>query len=493
MCLSLIAAIITFQGATVSENPRYLSPVEIRLSVTGQWENPYDPNDVSVSARVVGTKDVATDVPGFWMVPYQLVEGEARPAAEGEWRIRFAPWNTGPYSVFVRGFDRQGPGEMGKMSFRVEGYEKGKEPPAFGYVIPAEKLPYFEVERKPFVPVGCYLTEAPTKADAIAALLHRAAEAGADFVSIPLYVPGWKLEQRLQQYDQEAAWRLDYLLETAQRIGLRVFLRLEGGDAWTPSGWSQNPYAKDRGGPCATRDEFWSALRPRQMYKKFLQYLIARNAWRSSLLGIQFFDDVAPPAYWLDEMSQVVYDLHPYLVVQAAIRTEEESLDSKRLNTWALPQGALLSTWRNRTKKPILVIPSRSEDPIAQAWRQLFGGASAALAYGIPPKGSLAPLRALVGELPWGGPVDTRKLDTDGFGSALLFDSVVAAYVESPKAGEVLTLPVRRDGTYEGSWRDSRTGQTLPGSVRGAWKREARVVTPNAAGPIVFVAKRVGG
>ncbi|GIV02835.1 MAG: hypothetical protein KatS3mg015_1665 [Fimbriimonadales bacterium] len=492
MLLAVLAASIAFHGATVSDDPRYLSPVEIHVAVEGKWDNPFDPNEVSVWARVVGTRDVATDVPGFWMVPYETTEDSFQQAGKGEWRIRFAPWNTGAYGVFVRGFDREGPGELEKVGFRVEGFEKGKEPLGFGYVIPSENRPTFEVEQKPFVPVGCYLEDLPTKPSEIEAILRKVAETGSDFVSVPLYGMGWRLERRLLDYDQEAAWRVDWLLETAQRLGLRVFARLEGGQDLNGAGWSRHPYAKERNGPCATLQDFWTSLPARQLYKKFLRYFVARNAWRSSLMGIQFFDGVAPPAYWLDEMSQVVYELHPYLVVQAALRTADNDLDSKRLNTWVLPESAVLSTWRNKTKKPILLVPAQTDDPVAQAWRQLFAGASAAVGYGVPSKGALAPLRDLISALPWAEGADARKVETDGFAATLLFDSAMAVYLQSPKAGAMLTVPLRRSGTYEGVWRDCKTGAPISEQTRNSWKDQAEITMPETGSPAVFVAKRTG-
>jgi hypothetical protein len=497
-----LAAGITFQGATVPERASVYLPVEVRIQASGNWKNPYDPAEVSVSARVVGSRDVTADVPALWFEGYEWSDGQWTPTGERGWRLRFAPWNAGGYGLFVRGFDIDGPGELSKVSLQVSAVVKNTEPPAYGFVEPSEGRPAFTIARKEaFVPIGVYLDSLPSTPPDIERLVAKVQESGANLMSVPLYVEGWALERQLLFYDQLAAKRLDVLLEAAQQKGVRVLLRVEGGSKEGEGlPVSLRAYENPEGGACKTLDEFWTSLRARQVYKKKLRYLIARNAWRSSLFGIQFFDGVAPPSWWLDEMAQLVYDLHPYLVVQAAERNEQVAGDSMRLNLAILPSAADLRRWRERSKKPALIIPKQSDGAdVRQAWRDVLAGASGAMTWGFPAAGSLGPLRDALHTLPWTtAPVDAHRIESSfAFAAALISDSAVVVYVEgAPRVESALPqtirVPIRRNGTYESIWRDALTGETLVAAVRARWQGSAELVVPRFDSAAVCILRRVG-
>lgn len=493
---------ISFERANVSEGARVYLPVEIEIQAQGRWTNPFDPGEVSVSARVVGPREVAADVPAFWFEGYEWRDGRLSPTGVSGWRLRFAPWSAGGYALFIRGFDLDGPGELPKVGFDVRSVPEGNEPPGYGFVEPVKDRPAFtSARREPFVPVGVYLDSLPLAPTDIQRLVARAVESGANFISAPVFEPGWALEsESLLSYNQQAAHRLDVLLAMAQEQGVHVLLRLEGGrvePGALPA--SLGAYSIERGGPCRTLDEFWSSLRARQIYKKKLRYIVARNAWRSSMLGLQFFEGVAPPSWWLDEMAQLVYDLHPYLVVQAAERTEQVAGDSLRLNLAVLSSGADLRRWRERSKKPALLIPSQGPADVRQAWRDLMTGASGAMTRGFPARGSLAPLRDAAHQLPWTtAPVDAQRVESlYPFSASLLSDSVALLYVEGSPTVEstlpqMLRIPIRRDGTYEVQWSDALTGEALGEPSRQRYRESAVVPVPRFESAAFCVLRRVG-
>lgn len=497
-----LGAGITFQAAIVPNNATVFMPFEVQIQATGKWRNPYDSAEVSVSARVVGSRDVAADVPAFWLEEYEWSDGQWRATGESGWRLRFAPWNAGGYALFVRGFDRDGPGELPKVSLDVRAIARNAEPPAYGFVEPVEGRPAFTVARRePFVPVGVYLDSLPSTPLDIRRLVGAVQASGANLVSVPLFADGWALEPQLLSYDQRAASRLDVLLEAAQEQGVRVLLRLEGGSKegeGLPA--SLRAYESPEGGACKTVEEFWTSLRARQVYKKKLRYLVARNAWRSSLLGIQFFEGIAPPSWWLDEMAQLVYDLLPYLVVQAAERHEPVFGDSLRLNLALLPTAADLRRWRERSKKPALITPQQSDGAdVRQAWRDVMAGASGAMTRGVPSAGSLAPLRDALHALPWTtASVDAQRIESAyPFAAALVSDPTVVLYVErSPQIENALPqtilMPIRRDGTYEVLWKDAITGESLVEVARVRFKEAAEILVPRFGSAAVCILRRVG-
>lgn len=493
---------ITFEEASTPEGARVYLPVEVRIRASGNWKNPYDPSEVSISARIVGSRELAADVPAFWFEGYRWSDGQLVPTGEHGWRLRFAPWNAGGYALFVRGFDLDGAGELAKVGFEVLGVAKESEPVAYGFVEPVKDRPAFTVARRgEFVPVGVYLDSLPQAPPDIQQVVARVRTSGANFVSVPAFGPGWALESELLSYDQKAAYRLDVLLEAAQEQGVRVMLRLEGGQTGERGGLPASlvPYSNEAGGGCKTLDEFWSSLRARQVYKKKLRYIMARYAWRSSLLGVQFFEGAAPPSWWLDEMAQLVYDLHPYLVVQAAERNEQMAADSLRLNLAMFATEADFRHWRERSKKPALLVPHEETADVRHAWRDLMTGASGAITRGFPAKGSLAPLRDAARQLPWtAAPVEARRIESPySFSAALLSDSIILLYIEgAPEVESVLTrtvrLPIRRDGTYEAQWSDALTGEVLTEPARQNYRETALVAVPRFESAAFCILRRVG-
>gem|GEM_PF-6760730 len=540
---------ITFQKASTPQGARVHLPVEVRIQASGNWTNPYDPNEVSVSARVVGSREVAADVPAFWFEEFEWSDGQWKATGESGWRLRFAPWNAGGYGLFVRGFDLDGAGDFPKVAFDVRTVPKESEPPTYGFVEPVKDRPAFTVARRDaFVPVGVYLDSLPLTPPDIRRLVAAVQASGANLMSVPLFEAGWTLEPELLSYDQQAAHRLDVLLEAAQEQGVRVLLRLEGGSQegdGLPA--SLRAYAGEGGGACKTLDDFWASLRSRQVYKKKLRYLLARNAWRSSLFGVQFFEGVAPPSWWLDEMAQLVYNLHPYLVVQAAERSEESPNDSLRLNLAILSSAADLRRWRERSKKPALIIPKQGEAAdVRQAWRDVMAGASGAMlrgiptslergfqgGFGVPPihravsfaggsavppirsavsfaggsavppirsASPLATLRDALHELPWTtAPVDAQRIESPyPFAAALLSDSRVVLYVEGAPEVEsalpqTIRVPIRRDGTYEAQWTHALTGEPLGEPERARHRDTAEILVPPFDSAAVCTLRRVG-
>jgi hypothetical protein len=82
-------------------------------------------------------------------------------------------------------------------------------------------------------------------------------------------------------YSLDNAWKLDTILDLAERKGVSVMLCLgtygefNDGGFFNEGQWRANPYNATNGGPCLKPDDFWTNI-ARRLYQQRLRYLAAR-------------------------------------------------------------------------------------------------------------------------------------------------------------------------------------------------------------------------
>src|SRR5262249_12485146 len=125
------------------------------------------------------------------------------------------------------------------------------------------------------------------------------------------------------RYSQEAAARVDRILEQCERRDLRVMLCLYtfGDVNWD---WDSNPYSAKGGGWLERSPEFFTDARARSATKKLLRYEVARWGWSRALWAWELWNEVdtcdgfedAPVAAWHREMAAEIarLDAHRHLI-----------------------------------------------------------------------------------------------------------------------------------------------------------------------------------
>ncbi len=81
--------------------------LDLSVDVPGNYQNPYNPAEIDVTAVFRPPNGVARRVPGFFMRPYRdacltncLVE-ELQAAGDGSWHVRFAPDQIGRWTYTI--------------------------------------------------------------------------------------------------------------------------------------------------------------------------------------------------------------------------------------------------------------------------------------------------------------------------------------------------------------------------------------------------------
>lgn len=316
--------------------PKY-EPVELIAEVAARYDNPFDPDQIAVDAEVSGPSGFRRTVPGFYHVPAALrKEGAAeRVVATGkpDFRVRFAPWIPGEYSIVLKVRNGGATVESAPMTFVAEAS------PNPGFVRVSERNPHYFArdDGSSFIAVGenvCWAGgpspiaryrewfEGLGKAGGNWARLWLAYnEKGLEWSALPTERPGTGAYRGLGRYAMDNAWRLDEIVRIGRENGVFLMFCIGTYGEFTEGGffnegmWVSNPYNAANGGPCATPAEFWTNPTARKLYKQRLRYLIARYAHAVNLFAWEFWNEVPPTPdqeKWVAEMAAYIKQTDPY-------------------------------------------------------------------------------------------------------------------------------------------------------------------------------------
>jgi len=108
-------------------------------------------------------------------------------------------------------------------------------------------------------------------------------------------------------------------VEQAAAHGLRIQLVLVYHGMVTEESWAKNPYNWTNGGPCNRASEFFSSREARDLFKRRLDYIVARWGYATSIFAWELFNEVDWARYssfndvvqWHEEMSRYLKQIDP--------------------------------------------------------------------------------------------------------------------------------------------------------------------------------------
>lgn len=247
--------------------PRF-SKFELALDLTATYDNPFDADDVTVEAVLTSPQGKVWRIPAFLDQPFtrRLIEGKERIEAAGDpvWRVRFAPATPGAWRYRISARDRSGSVSLPEAGFTVTAS------PQPGFVRRSTRNPLafaFEGER-PFFAVGENMGWGGQRGsfdfdDWLGAL----GQAGGNWMRI--WMCSWncalewsadpKGDRRVGSYhgagvySLDNAWKLDTILDTAERNGIYVMVcfgtygEFKEGGFFGEGQWKANPYNVENG------------------------------------------------------------------------------------------------------------------------------------------------------------------------------------------------------------------------------------------------------
>ncbi len=348
------------------EVARRFERVEIGFDLPATYANPFDPDEVAVTVRLVLPDQSTVDVPAFHYRDFTIVGTAPERYGNGgapTWRARYTPAQLGAHSYTVVVTDAAGTrGAGGGQFVAADGSRKGfvRRDSRDGRFLRHD-------DGTPFVPIGHNVAWEDGTGLGTAFwddVFARMAANGENWTRIHL-IPYWEGQSiewtpnhtgyyvGLGRYSLELAWKIDRIVEAAERYGIAIQLTLLNsvmfGTRVTPQ-WQDNPYNArnaSAGGFLQRPEDFFSDPQARSLMKRQLRYLVARWSYSSAILCWELFNEAQfvdgfgsaqavrdAVIDWHREMAGYLRSIDP-----ARHLISTSSADDPRLDpVWSLPE-----------------------------------------------------------------------------------------------------------------------------------------------------------
>jgi len=296
---------------------------ELSFNLARTYSNPFDPEVVDVRGCFRCPDGRVLVVPGFFYQGYlRRMERGAEvlaPMGRSQWKVRFAPLQTGTYRYYVEVRDgdpiRSGTGQFECVPSGRRGFVRisSRDPSCFEfddgsfYYPIGHNIASVHDARAEALQVNIPASEGTYAYDRI---LKRMAEAGEDFGRIWMSPWSFGLEwtkaydvhyRGLGRYNLLNAWRLDHVLRAAEDSGVRVLLLITShgelgdyeSDFWgqDPERMQGSPYWNRYGGPMDHPRELYTRKEALEIYKKKVRYIVARWGYSPAVMAWEILNE----------------------------------------------------------------------------------------------------------------------------------------------------------------------------------------------------------
>ncbi len=308
------------------EEAQTFAVIEAHFTTGREWRNPFDAEDVDWTAVFQTPSGSEVKVPAFYTRDYSRTKVEGAdvlaPSGAFYWAARFNPMHPGTYRWHVEGKDRTGP--LGSSAVReLEVSPSGRR----GFVRLDQTSGRFAFDNgEPHYPIGINLAGPqdgreqlydfkmpPNEGGSFIMESYLEAMSRAGITLARVWLSPWfgGLEWRADalgyhgagQYNLQNAWRVDRLLNSADRLGVYLELLLfphgpympEELEPWGKSldtQWNENPYNAVNGGPVSEPGGFLKNEAARAGTKNYLRYVAARFGAYTSLQSWDLWNEV---------------------------------------------------------------------------------------------------------------------------------------------------------------------------------------------------------
>ncbi|HNS31948.1 MAG TPA: DUF5060 domain-containing protein [bacterium] len=324
-----------------SEKAKTFEKYEISFSSSYIPSNPFDNREFSVTASFTSPSRKVSEIPAFYYHNYiRHLESDGEnlfPYGTEGWKIRFTPQEKGRHTYKINIYrDGSKTAELEGGDFFAE--SSGKK----GFIRWDKKDPmYMSFQNGTFFyPIGHTLRSnddirSPYRYEftppenmgtfAYDGYFRKMHENGENYARIwmsawwagiewnPFYAPHYK---GLGKYSVENAWRLDYILEAADKHDIYVDLTLiNHGQFGRPDAeWRDNPYNVMNGGMLKTADEFFTNQSAMEYFQRRLDYIVSRWAYSKNITFWELWNEVDLTLnYNTQNVKKWHQVMHPYI------------------------------------------------------------------------------------------------------------------------------------------------------------------------------------
>jgi len=291
---------------------------EVSFRIPDRYLDPFDSNQVHVTATFLAPSGDETSVEGFYDQPFfrELTPAGERIVPQGRplWKVRFAPREPGPYRYILRVRDTSGQAEWGPGRFIAD------PPQTPGFVRVSTRDPrHFEFDNGEFFyPIGHNIRSTfDSRHDGAFPWRQRFEEGTAAFGRyfealgrqggnlVEIWMAPWSLGLEwheewsgyggVGQYNLRNAWELDQVLEQAGRHGLFVNLVIHNHGKYSlfvDNEFQWNPFNVDNGGYLKSPNDFFTDPRAIADFRKLMRAIVARWGYCRWIFAWQLWSEL---------------------------------------------------------------------------------------------------------------------------------------------------------------------------------------------------------
>jgi len=332
-----------------SESVGVYEKFEITFQLGGQWENPFDPDQIRVDALITKPDGHTIVLPGFFYQDYHLNSyQELEKIDDPVWKVRFTPEMTGEFTYRLRAVNNGNEVASTEGTFTSAAFDAHH-----GYLKVSKSNPlYFEFDDgTPFF--GIAMDRIAADADGC---YPRFAHSGGNFNRLFLTNGRFDIQELnrdperpdrgLGKMNLEHSWHLDQLLELGEQLGIYHMLTLTNQYNFNRQ-WEIHAYNKANGGILDSKNEYFINEEAMQYFEKYLRYMVARYGFSTAVFSWDLWNeysamgidvDIAIP--WHLRMAHVIDSLD---VFNHVIHTNDGKFNgSDKMH--ALPEMEVVST-----------------------------------------------------------------------------------------------------------------------------------------------------
>lgn len=299
-------------------SPGRYEKFEITFNVTKTYNNPFDPREVDIQCTFISPSGQVTVVPAFYYQGYiRSVERRTErliPVGRSEWKVRFTPTEVGTYRYFIDLRDgthvRTAPRSFEVLPSNKRGFVRiSKSDPRyfefdnkeFFYPIGHNICASFDVRNAEQLGINLLFEEGTSAYDRYLNGMARGGETlGRVWMTCWAFAIEWSpihsLHYRgLGRYSMQNAWRIDYLLDLAERNGIYLMFTFDNHGHWNTSvesNWAQSPYNVANGGILQTPVELFYNPEATRLYKQRIRYIMSRWGYSTAVFSWEIFNEI---------------------------------------------------------------------------------------------------------------------------------------------------------------------------------------------------------
>lgn len=284
---------------------------ECTVDVDATYDNPYDYDEVRVSAVMIAPGGSTRRIDGFFMQEYDLntVNGSLVPVGDGVFKVRFAPDEIGTWRFQVSVQDSEGTTMFEEQTFDcvaiTSEYNKG--------FVRVGRTNYLEFDtEEQYILIGENMAWQNSNAYTnYRSWLNQLHENGGNFIRLwhahwglgIEWKNGWQGFDGLMKYKQSNCFYQDWLYDYCAEKGIYVMLALQHHGPVSTNvnpNWNDSPYNASNGGPCQNTWGFFTDTEAKKMTKNRYRYIVARWGYARSIQSWELFNEVN----WTDNFNQ---------------------------------------------------------------------------------------------------------------------------------------------------------------------------------------------